>query len=320
MVSIIVPVYNVENYLSACIDSILAQTNPDFELLLVDDGSTDSSGDICDKYAELDNRIKVFHKKNGGVSSARNLALDHMSGKYCILVDSDDTIHPCLLEKTVEIIEKEKSDAVVYDYKEVEESFEIEECYKIENFVSIESLSRDEVFKIILEGKRFRMLACNKLYRVPLWENIRYPEGRKFGDDTSVTYRLMAQCNKVNYIKQELYYYRMRNDSALHNKIDFQNLQLFESYAEMLDFFSKKFPKWMNLAAYAYVIRIFDFCANMQKCALEKTKQMQLLSLLRRISLPYKKVIMSTNMITIKQRILLGVLMKSEKIFLLIYR
>ena len=98
MVSIIVPVYNVEEYLRECVDSILNQTYSDVEVILVDDGSTDQSGNICDEYAKMDSRIKVIHKKNGGVSAARNTGIGEASGEYLMFVDSDDAIHPELVE------------------------------------------------------------------------------------------------------------------------------------------------------------------------------------------------------------------------------
>lgn len=112
-ISVIVPVYNVEKYLHRCIDSILAQTFTDFELLLIDDGSTDGSGAICDEYATKDNRVRVFHKENGGVSSARNLGLDNMRGGYLTFVDSDDWVDSTYLG---ELIEYSDADLVVSDF------------------------------------------------------------------------------------------------------------------------------------------------------------------------------------------------------------
>ena len=169
MVSVIVPVYNVERYLSACIESVLGQTYSDWELLLVDDGSTDRSGRICDEYAENNSRIRVFHKENGGVSSARNLALDQMRGDFCIMLDSDDLIHPSLLEDTLQIIHDTQTDAVIYGYEKVDEHFSLEKKQSVCECHSVEILSRNEVVTEILSGRRFRMLACNKLYKTALW-------------------------------------------------------------------------------------------------------------------------------------------------------
>lgn len=119
MVSIVMPVYNVEKYICASIESVLAQTYTDFELIIVDDGSPDYSPQICDEYASKNNRIKVIHKLNGGLSSARNVGIDQAEGKYILFIDSDDTIEPNLLEKTVPIAEKENADVVIFGIKTI---------------------------------------------------------------------------------------------------------------------------------------------------------------------------------------------------------
>ena len=117
-ISVIVPVYNTAQFLPRCIESILSQSFTDFELLLIDDGSTDGSGKICDAYAEKDNRIRVFHKENGGVSSARNLGLDNARGEWVTFVDSDDYVSPVILEKCLESVNG--YDMVVFNYQNVE--------------------------------------------------------------------------------------------------------------------------------------------------------------------------------------------------------
>lgn len=119
MVSIIMPVYNVEKYIRGSIDSVLAQTYTDFELIIVDDGSPDYSPQICDEYASKNNRIRVIHKLNGGLSSARNTGVDHANGKYILFIDSDDTIEPDLLEKVVPVAEKENADVTIFGIKTV---------------------------------------------------------------------------------------------------------------------------------------------------------------------------------------------------------
>ena len=116
MISIIVPVYNVERYLARCVDSVLGQTYPSWELILVDDGSFDRSPAICDEYAGRDGRIKVVHKKNGGLSSARNVGLDMMRGEYVTFLDSDDYWHPCYLEILLNFVEEKQADIAQCDF------------------------------------------------------------------------------------------------------------------------------------------------------------------------------------------------------------
>lgn len=117
LVSFIIPIYNAEKYLDECIKSIIKQTYSNFELLLVNDGSTDNSAIICDTYANKDSRIKVIHKINGGVSSARNIGLDNAKGEYICFVDADDVIHPKLLETTLSVLMETQQDIIIYRYK-----------------------------------------------------------------------------------------------------------------------------------------------------------------------------------------------------------
>ena len=320
MVSIIVPVYNVKRYLPACIESVLGQTYSDWELLLVDDGSTDGSGKLCDEYADLDNRVRVFHKENGGVSSARNLALDNMTGAFCIMLDSDDLIHPSLLEDSLKIIHETQTDAVIYGYEKVDENFTLEQNQRKNETCSIEVLSTNEVVPEILLGQKFRMMACNKLYKKELWEGIRYPLGRKYGDDTSVTYRLMSRCKKVAFTSTKYYYYRDRPNSALHTVISEDNLQLFDTYSEMLSFFHEKNPIFNNYAAYAFDIRLFDFFARLKNVSLASGKRFLILKKLRKQCTPHQKQLIVASGLTLKQRILLIVFFSSEHLFWTIYR
>lgn len=320
MVSIIVPVYNVKQYISACIESVLRQTYSDWELLLVDDGSTDGSGKVCDEYADKDNRVHVFHKENGGVSSARNLGLDNAIGDFCIMLDSDDLIHPSLLEMSLQIQNETQTDAVIYGYEKVDEEFSIENVSRINGICQVEVLSTDEVIFEILTGKRFRMLACNKLYKMELWKEIRYPLGRKYGDDTSVTYQLMSRCRKVAYTCIKFYYYRDRPDSALHANIAEESLQLFDSYSEMLSFFHINNPGFDNLSAYAYDVRLFDFFAKLKKAPLPREKLFVLLKQLRNKCMSYSMQLITADRLTLSQRTLLILFLGSERLFWKVYR
>lgn len=262
-ISVIVPVYNVEKYLNRCIDSILAQTFPDIEVILVDDGSTDNSGKICDDYSRIDDRIVVYHKENGGVSSARNLGLDYAKGKYIIFCDSDDEISPHLAIKCKEYIEKNDLDCIIYCYKYLAE----EETQSMNNkegclVPDMELLDHTTAFQMILEGKEFRMMACNKMYKAKTWKDIRFPVGRRYGEDTSVTYRIIDKCDRIGYLREPLYYYRKRDGSALHSKINQDNLQLFDSYDELIEYTKIHHECLLEYAYYAYAIRLFDFISK----------------------------------------------------------
>lgn len=178
----IIPIFNVEKYLDSCLNSVISQIYSNIEILLIDDGSTDKSGRIVDEYAEKDRRIRAFHTENGGVCRARNIGLDKMMGKYCILLDSDDVLRKDAIEQAVMLLEKEKLDCVVYKYMAIDDE-------NINNYMQTKAygepiencgyyqMSHNEVMREILIGQRFRMLACNKLYPASLWNNIRFPMG-----------------------------------------------------------------------------------------------------------------------------------------------
>ena len=205
-VSIIVPVYNVEKYLENCIQSILNQTFKNFELILVDDGSTDNSGKICDIYEKKDSRIKVIHKDNGGLSSARNAGIDIAGSKYIGFVDSDDSIHPKMYEVLYNLIEKYKSDISCCNYKytydisnQNHEELNLNEVIEMSNIESIEKLyDKDLGVKLVV--------AWNKLYHKRLFDNIRYKVGR-LHEDEFMAHRILYNSKKITYVDNELYYY-----------------------------------------------------------------------------------------------------------------
>lgn len=213
-ISIIVPVYNVEKYLENCIESILNQTFKDFELILVDDGSTDNSGKICDIYEKKDSRIKVIHKNNGGLSSARNAGLDIACGKYVGFIDSDDSIHPRMYEILYDLIKKYESDISCCNYKKIYDIFKDE--YENVNSLEVIEMSNIEAIKNLYDkeiGVKL-VIACNKLYRKNLFDNIRYKVGR-LHEDEFMAHRILYNSKKITYVDNELYYYLQREGSIM---------------------------------------------------------------------------------------------------------
>lgn len=213
-ISIIVPVYNVEEYLEKCIESILNQTFKNFELILVDDGSTDKSGKICDKYEKIDNRIKVIHKNNEGQSSARNAGLDIACGKYIGFVDSDDSIHPRMYEILYDLIQNHNADISCCNYRETYktinkdyEEISLDKIIKMDNIQAVNSLYDKDI------GIRL-VVAWNKLYNRDLFNDTRYEVG-KIHEDEYIAHRLLYKCKKVVYLNAELYYYLQREGSIM---------------------------------------------------------------------------------------------------------
>lgn len=205
-ISVIVPVYNTEKYLPRCIDSILAQTFTDFELLLIDDGSKDNSANICDEYAAKDQRVRVFHKQNGGVSSARNLGLDNAQGEWITFVDSDDWIEPILIESCVAVIRKKHNiDVIRYGYYE-EESLnkQIIRCSSNENDI-IFSLN---TFFEKCDNYCYWGFVWNTAFRRDLIRELRFDENINYCEDHIFTYEYMIRCKTMRFLSLPLYHYQ----------------------------------------------------------------------------------------------------------------
>ncbi|MBE5825462.1 MAG: glycosyltransferase family 2 protein [Butyrivibrio sp.] len=221
LISVIVPVYNVANYIRECLDSILAQTYSSFELLLVDDGSTDGSGSICDEYKERNDRIKVFHKENGGLSSARNKGLDEARGEYICFIDSDDTIRADYLDKLYSAITTNGSDMAFCDIDAAKLTKE-----PLKDKLSA-NLSKDTA-KYWLYDDRTReyvlmVVAWNKIYAKKLFDNIRYSIG-KLHEDEFVIGALLNECDSVSFVPEKLYFYR-ENESGITSNANKMNVK-----------------------------------------------------------------------------------------------
>ena len=213
LISIIVPVYKVEQYLRRCVDSLINQTYPNLEIILVDDGSPDKCGDICDEYAKNDNRVKVIHKQNGGLSDARNKGLDLATGDYVMFVDSDDWIEKETCKRVMGYISNMGVDVVSFGIQLVGD-YKIYEVQKVE---SQKLLSPKEgVGAMIYRQKEQGLLnyVCNKIFKRALFENIRFPSGMLF-EDQGVTYKLMHNSKSILAISDVFYNYYQRGDSIM---------------------------------------------------------------------------------------------------------
>lgn len=212
-ISVIVPIYNVENYFPTCIESIINQTYRELEIILVDDGSTDRSGLICDDYAKEDERIYVIHQKNGGLSNARNRGLAEVSGEYICFVDADDYIAPNMIQVMYDRMINDDSDLVLCDFCYVDIQGEKIISNDNESPIIDELLDYNEAIRKLGHDKKWYFsVAWNKLYRRFLFDDIRFPEG-KFHEDEYVAHHILFECKKVSYVCEKLYYYVQRQDS-----------------------------------------------------------------------------------------------------------
>lgn len=214
LISIIVPIYNVEKYLRRCVDSIAKQTYRNLEILLIDDGSTDSCGKICDEYAAFDKRINVIHKTNGGLSDARNVALDICTGDYIVFIDSDDFVSELYIENLY--------NSIIFSGADMS-SCQFIEFYDGGSAPQAKSISKKDI--LVLNSERYleKMLyqnfaetcAWGKIYKRFLFDDIRFPYGKLY-EDVPTTYKVILKCMKTAIIPNTDYYYYQRSES-IHN-------------------------------------------------------------------------------------------------------
>lgn len=253
MISIVVPVYNVEKYLERCIDSILEQTFEDFEILLVDDGSKDSSGSICDELAKKDKRLRVFHKSNGGLSDARNYGLERIRGDYVTFIDSDDFIGKNYLKTLMDQMVENNADismissAAIYDDDPVPEETE-GKCYVMDGKTA---------FKVLVCREMLSWSAWGKLFKKSIVKELRFPKGYCYEDLHTIPYlisnsSIFAYCSKVEY------YYIQRRDSIMH-VVTLERIKMWEKGIDKLQTYIKENCPENTMAGEAQIINgIFD--------------------------------------------------------------
>lgn len=240
MISVIVPIYKVEKYLRRCVDSILAQTYGDLEVILVDDGSPDGSGMICDEYAQKDSRVRVVHKKNGGLSDARNAGLEVATGEYIGFIDSDDYIHPQMYEKLLTALEQTGSQISLCGYAYVDEQTgAFDESYLSLNPITTEVLSRMQALEKINSYRSdsfFYVTAWNKLYKRELFANARFMKG-KLHEDEFIVHHLINMASSVATIEDILYYYVQRSGSIMNSRVTEKSLDIVEAMLDRYAFY-----------------------------------------------------------------------------------
>ena len=211
-ISVIVPIYNVEAYLRTCVDSILAQTHKDLDVILVDDGSTDECPAICDGYAARDARVRVVHKANGGLSDARNAGLDIVASPFVGFVDADDWVEPEMFETLLTLLQDNDSDIAVCNFSYVSATEGSTDAPSVPHAVT---LSQRPAMRLLLRDEIVQNYVWNKLYRTRLWDGVRFPLGKAY-EDIPTTWRVFAQAHSVTLSPWVGYHYRMRDGSIVH--------------------------------------------------------------------------------------------------------
>lgn len=270
LITIIVPIYKVEKYLKKCIDSIISQSYSNLEIILIDDGSPDRSGEMCDEYSKKDSRIKVIHKKNGGVSSARNAGLDIMTGKYITFVDPDDYIEKDMIKRLYDWIKEYDADISICGVIDNDENYKILRKTKGKNIVL---LNRENTFKELMDEYYFNSVCWAKLYKVNLWENIRFNESTKIAEDLEALCKVFNKVNKTIVNTKECYYnWLCRNESATQVKYNKNWKKEIDMTKDILNFIELTYPSIINSAIKRYIrinisciIRVIKYDYNVQE-------------------------------------------------------
>ena len=247
-ISVIIPVYNVEAYVETTLQSLMNQTYTHWEAIVIDDGSTDNSGSICDALAAQDSRMKVIHTENRGVASSRNQALEMATGDYIGFVDSDDILHPQFLERLYTVLQQQQADMCVCAYQSF---YTKEPQYTISSTHStdIRVWGREEALCALLKDEVMTSHLWNKLYTREVWNHIRFPEGKTL-EDMAVMYTVLEACQKIVSIPEELYGYRQRHTSIMGDV----SMELLQNYIQVVEersaYIEKHYPSLATQVQY----------------------------------------------------------------------
>ena len=251
MISIIVPVYKVEKYLRRCIDSILAQTYQNIEVLLIDDGSPDSSGDICDEYAEKDFRVRVFHKENGGVSSARNLGLKEAKGDYIGFVDADDYIDKTMYETLLNYLITEEADISVCSYYQEDASGEFHKHWPKDEYMTI---SGEKQIECLISNKYYTCSCCDRIIKKELLDGLFLDETITHYEDLLFLYEVTKQSKKTIFTSEPLYYYCYNDgNSAARKPFDDKKMDIIRVSEYIMNDIKNRNPSLYRIAKREYM-------------------------------------------------------------------
>lgn len=236
LISVIIPIHKVEKYLDKCVDSVTKQTYSNLEIILIDDESPDSCGKICDNWAKKDDRIVVIHKKNGGLSSARNAGLDICKGDYILFIDSDDYIELDMIEKMYKNIIDNSSDVCICNYL-----WEYTNKIKKKTFSNKKIVvDHDKIFDFLYnEYSLLTIVSWNKLYKKQLFENLRFPDGR-IHEDQYIICDILEQTEKVVYMLDEYFYHYVQRDGSIMSNFNMKRFDVIVALDRRVKFFEQK--------------------------------------------------------------------------------
>lgn len=288
LVSIIVPIYNVEKYLDRCIITIVNQSYKNLEIILVDDGSPDNCSEICDSWAEKDNRIIVIHKENGGLSDARNTGINIANGDYLAFIDSDDYVHADYIKVLYELCKKYDSDISVCSNYKVTGIEDYRKSIPIGN--DFASKAEDFLFK----KKKFYCVAWGKLYKREIFNDIRYPKGR-IHEDVAVVYKVLYNACTIAVTDLKLYYYYVNPESIMRSEYSIKHLDILDNMYDSYKYFiNKREEKIAYIVLKDYIDTILSEYKNIYNS--EINSRVLRKQLINKYKAEYKKVIKESDL------------------------
>lgn len=249
-ISIIIPIYKVEEFLDDCVQSVVGQTYRNIEIILVDDGSPDNCPAMCDAWAEKDNRIRVIHKSNGGLSDARNAGLDMATGDYISFVDSDDWILPMMYEKMLFVMQKENADICACNIRSCYPDHE--EVWGCNEYLSGNS---EQILDMLYSDTKYPVSAWNKLYKRECWKDLRFPVG-KICEDAFTTYQLVHNAERIVQIPKDYYCYRIRPQSIMTSAFSIKRMDEEEAWRANYQFVNTHYPALYKKAFRFYLQKV----------------------------------------------------------------
>lgn len=310
LISVIIPVYNVAPYLAKCIDSVLEQTYKNIEILLIDDGSSDESGSICDRYEKMDNRILVFHKKNGGLSDARNYGIERASGAYLTFIDSDDYVSKQYISYLYSILKKYDADLAVCGYKE-------SKCrdYNFINSISNEEcVTQKEALAKYCYQEKLAQNAVAKLYKRNIFYELRYPLQTLY-EDEAVFYKVLDQCTKIVLGSEVHYLYYTRSDGIIRSKFNVKKCDYITGTKEVVKYIQKKYPDIYVGAISKLLWSCLHIWVQMPNKAVAPKEYMEIQGLFKK----YRRMVLKDPRVRKKNKILFFMTIFGHRILRTIY-
>ena len=315
LISVIVPVYNIEKYVGKAIETIIGQTYGDLEIILVDDGSTDKSGEICEHYAGKDDRIVVVHQENGGLSKARNTGTRIAKGDAIAYIDGDDYIHPCYFEILAKNLTEHNADISVCGMQVVSENEyeELTHSKDVEN-AAVE-ISAEEAIEGMLSQKRFSLSSCAKLYKRKIAQSHYFPEQELFEDYYTV-YRFFTEADAVTYTDAGLYYYLKRAGSITKKKYSHQMMDYIKHGEQVIDHVKQSGQQLMDAAISRLVWACFYIVTHIDDSSKYREDEEYCWNYIKK----YRTKVIRDNSAVKKEKMLCALSMFGKKPLKLVYK